>query len=217
MKIFTHKVAAIIPACNEESRIGTVLEVVTQADVVDEIIVVNDGSTDKTAQVAKSFPGVYLIDKRSNEGKGAALTTGIENTGCDILVFIDADLVGFKVRHIEDLVNPLLQEDDLMMTVGKFSGGRLRTDLSQTLIPSISGQRALRRSFMEGINFSEAGFGVEIALTRYAQQSGAKIKEVIINDVTHITKEEKLGIAKGTWARLGMYSDMVKNYLLARS
>ncbi len=206
-----------MPAYNEESRIRTVLEVVTQADIVDEIIVVNDGSTDKTAQAAKSYRGVYLIDKRSNEGKGAALMTGIENTGCDILIFIDADLVGFKVQHIEDLVNPLLREDDLMMTVGKFSGGRLRTALPQTLIPSISGQRALRRSFMEGMNFSEVGFGIEIALTRYAQKSGVKVKEVIMADVTHIMKEEKLGIVKGAWARFGMYSEMVKNYLSPRS
>ena len=67
------------------------------------------------------------------------------------------------------------------------------------------------------MNFSEVGFGIEIALTRYAQKSGVKVKEVIMADVTHIMKEEKLGIVKGAWARFGMYSEMAKNYLSPRS
>ena len=216
MKMTNLKVAVIVPAFNEEARIGAVLGVVQNADVVDEIIVVNDGSTDETAKTVGAFPGVHLIDKKRNEGKGAALVAGVRGTDADILVFIDADLIGLTAKHMEDLVQPLLEDDGLMMTVGKFSGGRLRTDLSQFLLPSISGQRALRRCFFEGADLADTGFAIEMALTKHAQTSGAPVREVVMNDVTHIMKEEKMGMMKGAWARLGMYSDMVKHYLSGR-
>jgi len=205
------RVVAIIPAYNEEERIAIVLEAIEGTGLIDEIVVVNDGSNDRTAEVVKKFPKVILINKEQNRGKGSALMAGIESTNGDILVFIDADLIGFTSEHIESLVRPLLRDKDLVMTVGKFAGGRLRTDLSQSLIPSISGQRALRRSFLDGIDFSHTGFGVEIALTKHAKEQKAKVEEVTMNDVTHVMKEEKLGLVKGAWARFGMYSDMVKN------
>lgn len=205
------KVVAIIPAYNEEERIAIVLEAIEETGLIDEIVVVNDGSTDRTAEVVKQFPEVILINKKENKGKGSALMIGMENTDGDILVFIDADLIGFTSEHVESLVRPLLHDRDLVMTVGKFAGGRLRTDLSQSLVPFISGQRALRRSFLNGIDFSDTGFGVEIALTRHAKEKNAKVEEVIMNDVSHVMKEEKLGLAKGAWARFGMYSDMVKH------
>lgn len=213
MKETNPKITAIIPAYNEELRISTVLETVVQTKIIDEIIVVNDGSTDQTAEVVKEFSQVRLIDNRENKGKGAALMAGIEHNNSNILVFIDADLVGLQTKHIEDLIKPLFEDDQLMMTVGKFSGGRFRTDISQLLLPFISGQRAVRRSFLEGIDFSDTRFGAEIALTRHAKLNGAKVEEVIMDDVTHVMKEEKLGVIMGAWARLGMYSDMLKHYV----
>jgi len=206
-----HKVTAIIPAYNEEQRIASVLTVVEQASIVDEIIVVNDGSTDRTTEVVEGFKDVILINKKENGGKGAALAAGVVAGDGDILVFIDADLIGLTPKHINSLIGPLLDDDELMMSVGKFAGGRLRTDLPQSLVPFISGQRALRRSFLEGLDLSKTKFGAEIALTRYAKERGAKVEEVIINDVTHVMKEEKLGVMKGGWARLSMYSDMLRN------
>ncbi|MEW6188667.1 MAG: glycosyltransferase family 2 protein [Actinomycetota bacterium] len=208
------KIAVIIPAYNEEERISSVLSEVMKVPLIDEIIVVNDGSTDGTANAVKKHRDVTLINSETNRGKGAALKMGIDATDADILVFIDADLVGLTPKHIEDLINPLLIDDELMMTVGKFAGGRLRTDLSQTIIPFISGQRALKRQFLDGIpDFSESGFGVEIALTKHAKNCEMKVREVIINDATHVMKEEKLGFSKGLLARLKMYGDMIKHLL----
>ena len=206
-----HKVTAIIPAYNEEQRIASVLASVEQASIIDQIVVVNDGSTDRTAEVVKDFRDVILINKKVNAGKGAALAAGVAAGDGDILIFIDADLVGLTPEHIDSLIGPLLEDDELMMNVGKFAGGRLRTDLPQSLVPFISGQRALRRSLLEGLDLSKTKFGAEIALTRYAKERGVKVEEVIITDVTHVMKEEKLGVMKGGWARLSMYSDMLKN------
>lgn len=66
------EVAAIIPAYNEEKNIGLVLSVVTQIPEIGEIVVVNDGSTDRTSQIALSF-GVKLIELKENQGKSLAM------------------------------------------------------------------------------------------------------------------------------------------------
>lgn len=207
----TQKIAVIIPAYNEEERIGVVLDAVTQAPLIDEIIVVNDGSTDQTAEIVRKYK-VTLIDSPINQGKGAALKKGIETTDAEILVFIDADLVGFTAEHLVSLIEPLFQDEEIMMTVGKFANGRLRTDLAQKITPFLSGQRALRRSLLNGISdFFDTRYGVEVTLTKHAKDCDAKVQEVPISNATHVMKEEKLGYAKGVLSRLEMYRDILKH------
>ncbi|MCL6472120.1 MAG: glycosyltransferase family 2 protein [Firmicutes bacterium] len=204
------RIAAIVPAYNEENQLGAVLKVLTRIDEIDEIIVVNDGSIDQTSAVARSY-GVKVIDKEVNAGKGAAMQTGINSTDADILLFIDADLLGLEERHIRDLLNPLISDKKLMMTVGRFVGGRLATDLAQALVPTITGQRAVRRAFFEGLSdLSDTGFGVEIAITQHARRQGYKVEEVLISEVSQVMKEEKLGKIAGFRARLKMYADILK-------
>ncbi len=84
-------IVAIIPSFNEEDSLGSVLEAVKQH--VDEIIVVDDGSTDSTAEIALSY-GVHLLTHPLNRGQGAALQTGHEYAkllGADYVVHFDAD------------------------------------------------------------------------------------------------------------------------------
>jgi polyisoprenyl-phosphate glycosyltransferase len=207
----TDRVVLIIPAYNEDERIGAVLAVAKSVPLIDGIVVVNDGSTDSTAQVAQAW-GVRVVDLPINQGKGSAMQTGINAVDADILVFSDADIMGLKPDHFNRLIQPLFEDQALMMTVGKFSGGRLRTDISQKFLPAISGQRAVRRHLLDGLpDLSASRFGVEILLTRHAKASGAKILEVTLNDLTHVTKEEKLGTLRGLSARLRMYQEMAKS------
>jgi polyisoprenyl-phosphate glycosyltransferase len=205
------RIVLIVPAYNEDERIGAVLAVAKSVPLIDGIVVVNDGSTDSTAQVAEAW-GVRVVNLAINQGKGSAMQTGINAVDADILVFSDADIMGLKPRHFTQLIQPLVEDKSLMMTVGKFSGGRLRTDLSQKLLPAISGQRAVRRHLLEGLpDLSTSRFGVEILLSRHAKLSGAKVLEVTLNDLTHVTKEEKLGTLRGLSARLRMYQEMAKS------
>jgi glycosyltransferase involved in cell wall biosynthesis len=205
------KIAVIVPAYNEEQRVGSVLEVLRQVDAVDEIIVVNDGSSDGTSSAARTYAGVRVIDRERNGGKGAAMQTGLDETSADIITFIDADLVGMTISHIESLILPLAEDPDLMMTVGVFKGGRVATDLAQAIVPVISGQRAVRREFFEGLGrMDEMGFGVEIAITKHAKQNDYKAIEVVLPEVSQVMKEEKMGLVPGLKTRMKMYSDIAK-------
>lgn len=204
------KIAVIVPAYNEEKQIGAVLDILTRIELVNEIIVVNDGSEDRTSDVARSYD-VTVIDHQVNGGKGAAMQTGICATDADIILFIDADLIGLKQEHIDNLIRPLIEDPSLMMTVGKFTGGRLRTDLAQSLVPFISGQRAVKREFLSGLpNLADSGFGVEIIITQHAKQNKFKVEEIPMPEVSQVMKEEKFGVIKGFKTRMKMYGDLAK-------
>ncbi len=202
-------VTAIIPAYNEEKTIVTVLSVVKQVESIDEILVVSDGSTDNTAKLAREC-GVKVIELEENIGKGGAVKTGVEATEADTILLLDADLIGLTSRHIEDLLNPILS-GEADMTVGIFIKGRPVTDLSFKIAPSLSGQRAVRRELISEIeNLYDSGFGIEIALTERAKEVGAYIKEIPLQDMTQVIKEEKRGLVKGFASRVKMYWDITK-------
>lgn len=207
-------VAAVVPAHNEAPRILAVLEPLAACEVVDEIIVVDDSSEDDTSLVAASIECVRVLSTPRNLGKGGALATGIEATQADIVCTIDADLVGLTGTHIHDLLEPLWRDSEVAMTVGRFVGGRKRTDWAQSLVKSISGQRAMHRSFVDSLpDFAGSRFGVETLITKHAEATGAKVVVVTMEGVTQVMKEEKLGVGEGMKERLKMYADIAEHRL----
>jgi len=121
------------------------------------------------------------------------------------VLFLDADLIGLTPTHVENLLQPVVS-GEAESTLGVFGSGRLMTDLAQRVAPFLSGQRALTRALLNGApNFAAAGWGVEIALTRYLRDCGASIRTVALRDVTQVMKEEKLGVWRGLSSRLRMY------------
>lgn len=203
------KTAVIIPAYNEEQTIEEVIKVVQQVPLVEETIVVSDGSTDSTAQVAQSL-GARVIKLPENIGKGGAMMVGVNNTDADVVLFLDADLIGLEPWHVVDLLLPVL-DGRADMTVGIFEQGRLATDLAQFIAPYLSGQRAVKRQLMLQLsNLELTRFGVEVALTRFAKTSGLNVFDVELKDMSHVMKEEKLGVVKGIMARLKMYWEIAK-------
>ncbi len=206
-------VSVLIPAYNEEKTIKDVIEVAKQCKIVDEIIVIDDGSTDNTYKKAKES-GAMVVRIPRNVGKGGALKRGLEESKGDIIVFLDADLLGLKPEHIEALVKPVMEED-AGMTVGIFKKGRKTTDLSQYLTPFLSGQRAIKRDLLsrfDKIEFTK--YGIEVALTRYAKRENIKVEFVDLYDVTHLMKEEKRGFIKGFMERLKMYYQLLRQFFI---
>jgi len=119
-------------------------------------------------------------------------------------------LIGLTEKHFVNLVSPVLK-DEADMTIGIFSGGRKSTDFAQKVAPFLSGQRAIKRQFLENIEKMEISkFGVEIALNKHAKKNKLRVVNVPLENLSHVMKEEKLGLIKGFYARLKMYFDILK-------
>lgn len=205
---------AIIPAFNEEKTIGSVLSVLMTMPLIDEVIVVNDGSSDKTSDVARRF-NVTLIDLSENRGKGGAIKAGLDRSSADVVLFLDADLVGLSKEHVDSILKPVLA-GEADMSLGLFEHGRVTTDLAQKVAPYLTGQRAIRREVLEKVNDLDVSrFGVELAITKVVDAEKLTVREVHLRDLTHVTKEEKLGVIKGFAARMKMYWEIVRYFTKA--
>ncbi len=205
------RIVAIIPAFNEQKTIGGVLAVLLKIPELAEIVVVSDGSTDDTVKVAQSY-GVTVVELAENRGKGGAIRAGLDKSPASVVLFLDADLVGLKTCHVYQLLLPVTS-GQYAMSVGIFENGRVATDLAQKVAPFLSGQRAVRREVLEkadGLDISR--FGVEVALTLAVESLGLPVTEVYLKDLTHVTKEEKLGVIRGLAARMKMYWEIVRYF-----
>lgn len=110
------------------------------------------------------------------------------------------------------MINPILFEN-VDMTIGIFTKGRTATDLAQKFAPFLSGQRAVKKAVLDSIdNLEISRYGFEIALTKYADKQGLDVKEVYLENLTHIMKEEKMGLYKGMKARVKMYFEIIKSF-----
>lgn len=207
------KVAAVIPAFNEETTIGEIVSTLLKVQEIEQIIVVSDGSEDRTAENAR-LAGALAIELPANMGKAAAMKAGFEATDAPVLLFLDADLIGLQPSHVRSLIAPVL-EDEADMTIGIFGDGRVATDLAQIVAPYLSGQRAVRRAVVEEMfraepDADQSRFGIEVALTRHVKHGEYRVVEVPLDEMSHRMKEEKLGLVKGAAARLKMYYEIIK-------
>ncbi|MBN9500319.1 MAG: hypothetical protein BGO01_18730 [Armatimonadetes bacterium 55-13] len=202
------QVAVIIPAKDEEMRIGNVLKAVMASKLANEIIVVSDGSTDRTAEVAGKFEGVKVYKLPYNMGKGAAMAFGVSKTKADLIAFVDADLQGLRGEHVDQIILPVLN-DRCDVCIGVFRGGKFWSDTAQKFAPYISGQRAMRRWIFDGIPYlNELRFGAETALNHQARRVKARVLRVALRGVSNCFKEKKLGLVKGISARTTMYKEI---------
>jgi|LDZT01.1.fsa_nt_gi glycosyltransferase involved in cell wall biosynthesis len=203
------KISAIIPAYNEEITIAEVIKTVKKVPDINNIIVVSDGSTDSTVSVARRLK-VNVCQMEENVGKGGAIKKGFEKTDSDILLFLDADLVGLTQEHIYSLIDPI-RDNIADMTIGIFAHGRLLTDLPQFLMPYLSGQRAMKREIIDSIpNMDLLKYGLELAITKVVKKYDYKVSKVKLQYLTQRVKEEKYGLVEGAKKRLQMYLDIVK-------
>lgn len=205
------KVATVIPAYNEAANISRVLQRLVRCPEVDEIIVVCDGCEDDTAAVAGRYR-VTVIELPTNVGKGGAMMAGVQHTDAEVILFLDADLIGLRHSHIRSLIDPVVA-GRADMAIGIFDDGRPVTDLAQKLAPFLTGQRALRREIFQEIpELEQSRFGVEIALSRYAEKRRLRVDKINLPGLAQVMKEEKSGVWKGFRARMQMYWEIIRSY-----
>lgn len=203
------RVSAIIPVFNESQTIANVLDCVISCELIDEIVVINDGSTDNSREVIELYD-VQLINLPQNRGKGYALNKGMELAKGDIILFLDSDLLGLKHEHVSALIKPVISFN-ADMTIGAFSSGRVLTTWAHAIAPFLSGQRAVKKSaLIKCGDFSSSGYGVETQITLLFRKYGFNTQIVELPQLTHVMKEEKLGLIKGLLKRFKMYYEILK-------
>ena len=212
----TAHVTAIVPAYNEELRIRGVVDALKKSKGVDELIVVSDGSTDRTYDLVKDDPDLVALRLPRNLGKAGAMIAGARRARSEWLLFLDADLIGLTPHHVARLLEPI-RHGAADMSVGIFHGGWFLTDLSQIIAPSITGQRVVSREFFLSLpDIKDVRYGVEMAIGYHAKREGLRVRSVVLDGVTHPMKEEKLGLLRGGAARLRMYYEMGRYFVVAR-
>ncbi len=204
-------VSAIIAAFNEEETLAGVLESLISHPLIDEIIVVSDGSTDRTVEIARSYE-VRTIALAQNQGKGYAMRLGVDHASHDILFFVDADMFNLTEEHLEALVNPVVL-DECDMNVGVRHRGPLLDVLHLKLHfgPVLSGIRVMRRSVFDVVppKYVER-YKVESALNFFCDLAGYRQKNTIVYDLGHVIKERKRGAWAGLVARWTMSREVFR-------
>jgi glycosyltransferase involved in cell wall biosynthesis len=200
---------ALIPAYNEDKTVAGVVKACKECLLLEEVVVISDGSSDQTVQRASSA-GARVIDLSPNRGKDYALQAGVDNTREEILVLLDADLLGLRGDHVTALLQPVL-EGRVQTTLGVFRHGTWQTDLSQNLTPFLNGQRCMHRQlWLDAVSRRlGVGYGLETVLTRYIRQHGISLARVPLEGVSQVRKEQKVGFLAGLRWRLRMYRQIL--------
>lgn len=202
--------SCVVCAYNEADSLSDILRAVDGHPLFCEVIVVDDGSTDGTADIARTFPEVKLISYAKNRGKTYALSLGIEAASGDTLMLIDADLKGLKASNVFALAEPVL-------------GGRSSVSISLRA-NSLALYRALGLDFVSGERVLPAAlvkphvphmqrlprWGAEAFMNGLITRARLPIAVVEWPDVFNIRKRQKIGAWRGALAELSMTADVFR-------
>ncbi len=176
-RIYTVTIDVVIPAHNEEAYLGITLDGLTRVCNISNVIVVDDGSTDRTAEIAEKHQ-VKLVRLQHNKGKSAALMAGVRESNSDFILMLDAD-IGATAGEITKLIDayPVGQNACVValfpVVPGRGGGLGLAVRVARTasnimggwrMMAPLSGQRLLRRDTLEKIFPLPYGFGLETAM-----------------------------------------------------
>ncbi|MBD3786095.1 MAG: glycosyltransferase family 2 protein [Sphingomonadales bacterium] len=203
------RLSCVIPAYNEAPRIARVLASVVGHPMIDEVIVVDDGSADGTAEVVAGVSGVRLIRLPENRGKTFAVATGIEAAAHDLVMLLDSDLIGLAPEHLAALAAPVREgRADVSISLRRNAPGLWRA----IGLDYISGERVLRRDWLlagEGLR-ALPRFGLEVHMNRMLIGRAARIAVVHWPEVESPFKHTKFGLWAGLRADARMMRDIFR-------
>lgn len=177
------RIAVIVPAQNEAATIGGVIDAITHYEgFVDDLIVVDDHSSDDTSSVA-AHHGARVTRLHGVTGKGEALAAGVAATDSEIVVFLDADVFNPGVDYVARMVQPLVERSEIHLVKGYYErplhdmptgGGRVNELAARPILSllypglgeirqPLAGETAIRRETIGALTL-ESAYGVEIAM-----------------------------------------------------
>ncbi|MFM1653111.1 glycosyltransferase family 2 protein [Brevibacillus sp. B_LB10_24] len=187
------KVSILVPAYNEAAYIVQTLQAIRRHVPCQELIVIDDGSSDQTSELAGGWAD-QVIRLPVNRGKGAALKTGWREARGDVLLFLDSDLRE-SAMHANHLLHPV-KAGWCDMAIAKLPSPKRRAGFGVAKAVArhgiryltgfdptapLSGQRAVRREVLESLGRLDDGFGIEVAMTIDALRAGYRLLEVPVH------------------------------------
>ncbi|HLF36727.1 MAG TPA: glycosyltransferase family 2 protein [Anaerolineales bacterium] len=217
----------LIPVYNERATIEAILRQVKSVNLADEIIVVDDASTDGTRELLQelipALPGARLLLHEANRGKGAAIRTGLGLVSSDLVLIQDADLE-YDPREVPNLLRPIQDGKADVVYGSRFLGGPRRTSMfwhmvanklltlmTNVLYNSIlsdmeTGYKLFRRELIQSITIRSNRFDFEPEITAKLLKRKARIFEVPISfNPREYSEGKKIGLADAfaaVWALL---------------
>ena len=191
------KVSFLIPAYDEASTIGEVLDRIAGLGLDAQVIVVDDGSTDRTAEIAEEKGA--LVIRQGNRGKGAAIRAAIPHVEGEIAVIQDADME-YDPADVPELIEPIVRGAADVVFGSRLSGGRpqraylfwhlagnrflsLLTNVlfNTTLSDMETGYKAFRADVLRSLDLREDGFGIEPEITGQVCKRRLRVYELPIS------------------------------------
>ena len=208
------KISVIIPALNEEESIGQVLNDIP-GEIVEEVIVVDNGSSDNTVTVSDSLGANVILEPL--KGYGAACLRGISNLkqDTDIVVFLDADYSDYP-QDLHTVVKPIIDDDAEMVIGSRMSGAREKGALLPQAIfgnklatflirlfwgfeyTDLGPFRAIKYKDLLALNMIDKNFGWTVEMQIKALKKGLRVVEVPVRYRKRIGKSKITGTFSGT-------------------
>ncbi len=210
------KISCVVPAYNEAKRITNVIETLVNHNLIDEVIVVNDCSTDNTREIIEKISGIIVVNQEVNGGKTKAVLTGVNKAKNDLVMLIDADLIGLSEKAIDDLVNPVLEGNaDITISLRK----NALSVYKMIGLDFVSGERVFNKSLLldnEEKLKNLPGFGLEVFINNLIISKNLRLKIVNWNTVISPRKSHKLGFFLGSLGDAKMIMQIFKTVPISK-
>jgi glycosyltransferase involved in cell wall biosynthesis len=200
-------VDAVVPARDEAPTVADVVMACRACAYVRDVIVVDDGSSDGTGDLAVAA-GAKVVRRDQGGSKAHAMAAGVAASDADAFLFVDADLLGVTPQHLVDICRPFV-EGRAVMSLGTFDYGVWSPLVLR--LPPTTGERIVPRSVFEAIPREKLdGYTIEVRINEVVVGARAPVTARVMRGVTHRTKRDKFGWLEGYRRTFRMFWDLVR-------